>query len=49
VEIAGRRVAKFAEVMQSVWDMEHDYERRVKQVFELIKITRVLLFKSYIS
>ncbi|CAG8523462.1 20079_t:CDS:10, partial [Racocetra fulgida] len=25
-------VSKFAEVMQSVWDMEHDYERRVKQV-----------------
>ncbi|CAG8834587.1 4663_t:CDS:2, partial [Racocetra persica] len=31
IETAGRRVSKFAEVMQSVWDMEHDYERRVKQ------------------
>ncbi|KAG9295436.1 hypothetical protein G9A89_013465 [Geosiphon pyriformis] len=34
VEIAGRRVAKFAEVMQSVWDMEHDYERRVKKLMQ---------------
>ncbi|RUS25259.1 hypothetical protein BC938DRAFT_472411 [Jimgerdemannia flammicorona] len=29
VETAGRRVAKFAEVMNSVWEMQHDYERRV--------------------
>ncbi|KAL7748857.1 alpha-actinin [Sorochytrium milnesiophthora] len=28
VEVAGRRVAKFAEVMASVFDMEHDYEQR---------------------
>ncbi|CAG8679193.1 16009_t:CDS:2, partial [Dentiscutata heterogama] len=35
-ETAGRRVAKFAEVMQSVWDMEHDYERRVKQLMQSI-------------
>ncbi|CAB4385037.1 unnamed protein product [Rhizophagus irregularis] len=34
VEIAGRRVAKFAEVMQSAWDMEHDYERRVEQLMK---------------
>ncbi|KAF0543798.1 actinin-like protein [Gigaspora margarita] len=36
VETAGRRVAKFAEVMQSVWDMEHDFERRVKQLMQNI-------------
>ncbi|CAG8495259.1 3574_t:CDS:10 [Acaulospora colombiana] len=34
VETAGRRVAKFAEVMQSAWDMEHSYERRVKQLMK---------------
>ncbi|CAG8552262.1 1003_t:CDS:2, partial [Scutellospora calospora] len=34
IETAGRRVAKFAEVMQSVWDMEHDYERRVRQLMQ---------------
>jgi len=32
VDTAGRRVAKFAEVMESVWTMENDYERRVKAV-----------------
>lgn len=32
VDTAGRRVAKFAEVMESVWSMENDYERRVKAV-----------------
>jgi hypothetical protein len=28
-ETAGRRVAKFADVLASVWDMEHQYEVRV--------------------
>nr|CAG8587834.1 2247_t:CDS:10 [Entrophospora candida] len=37
IETAGRRVAKFAEVMQSVWDMEHDYERRVKNLMKSVK------------
>ncbi|CAG8518171.1 11207_t:CDS:10 [Ambispora leptoticha] len=37
VETAGRRVAKFAEVMQSVWDMKHDYERQVKQLMQNVR------------
>lgn len=32
LETAGRRVGKFAEVMQSVWESECDYEKRVQQV-----------------
>ncbi|KAI7903198.1 calponin homology domain-containing protein [Cokeromyces recurvatus] len=28
-ETAGRRVAKFADVLASVWEMEHQYEQRV--------------------
>lgn len=34
VETAGRRVAQFAEVMASVWEMQNDYERRVLAVSE---------------
>ena len=30
METAGRRVAKFAEVVQSVYSMQHDYEVRAK-------------------
>ncbi|KAL1923793.1 uncharacterized protein VTP21DRAFT_8773 [Calcarisporiella thermophila] len=37
VETAGRRVAKFAEVMQSVWEMQHDYERRVLALMEQVE------------
>ncbi|KAF9394289.1 hypothetical protein CPC16_011835, partial [Podila verticillata] len=36
VDAAGRRVAKFAEVMESVWSMQNDYERRVKQLMQAI-------------
>ncbi|OZJ03938.1 hypothetical protein BZG36_02934 [Bifiguratus adelaidae] len=36
VETAGRRVAKFAEVMASIWEMQHDYERRVLELMEAI-------------
>ncbi|KAF8946109.1 hypothetical protein BGZ47_001311 [Haplosporangium gracile] len=36
VDTAGRRVAKFAEVMESVWSMENDYERRVKALMQAI-------------
>ncbi|KAG0291428.1 hypothetical protein BGZ98_003010 [Dissophora globulifera] len=36
VDTAGRRVAKFAEVVESVWTMENDYERRVKALLQAI-------------
>ncbi|KAI7830313.1 actinin-like protein [Gamsiella multidivaricata] len=36
VDTAGRRIAKFAEVMESVWSMENDYERRVKALLQAI-------------
>jgi hypothetical protein len=28
LEVAGRRVGKFANVMKATWDMKNDYERR---------------------
>lgn len=31
-EVVSRRVAKFADVMQSAWLMQNDYERRAKEV-----------------
>lgn len=31
-EVVSRRVAKFAEVMQSAWSAQHDYERRASEV-----------------
>ncbi|KAJ1653723.1 alpha-actinin [Dispira simplex] len=37
VDRAGRRVGKFAEVMQSVWDMGNDYERRVRELMSQIE------------
>ncbi|CAG8529409.1 10321_t:CDS:10 [Funneliformis mosseae] len=46
VEIAGRRVAKFAEVMQSAWDMEHDYERRVKQLMQKVNDRKTIWANS---
>ncbi|KAI8374666.1 calponin homology domain-containing protein [Radiomyces spectabilis] len=36
VETAGRRVAKFAEVMASIWQMQHDYEERVLRLMEAV-------------
>ncbi|KAF9940342.1 hypothetical protein BGZ65_007308, partial [Modicella reniformis] len=36
VDTAGRRVAKFAEVMESVWTMQNDYERRVWALMQAI-------------
>ncbi|KAG0260122.1 hypothetical protein DFQ27_003731 [Actinomortierella ambigua] len=36
VDTAGRRVAKFAEVMESVWEMQNDYERRVNELMQAI-------------
>lgn len=32
IETAGRRVEKFVEVMQSAWDMQHNYEKRMTEV-----------------
>ncbi|KAF7721919.1 hypothetical protein EC973_003932 [Apophysomyces ossiformis] len=40
VETAGRRVTKFAEVVDSIWHMEHDYERRVFEWKEAIQTVR---------
>lgn len=34
VETAGRRVAKFAELIQSTWEMQHAYETRVTQLIQ---------------
>jgi len=36
VETSGRRLAKFAEVMQSVWEMQNDYEARAKNLLQQI-------------
>ncbi|KAI9244436.1 hypothetical protein EDC94DRAFT_530880, partial [Helicostylum pulchrum] len=36
-ETAGRRVAKFADVLASVWDMEHQYELRVCALMEAVE------------
>lgn len=33
-EIVSRRVAKFADVMQSAWMMQNDYERRAKELLQ---------------
>lgn len=32
IETAGRRVEKFVEVMQSAWEMQHNYEKRMTEV-----------------
>ncbi|KAI8089792.1 actinin-like protein [Halteromyces radiatus] len=40
VETAGRRVAKFAEVMASAWQMRHDYERRVLALMDAVLLTQ---------
>lgn len=32
VEEAGRRVGKFALMLQSAWDMQHEYESRAQKV-----------------
>lgn len=40
VETAGRRVAKFAEVMASVWQMRHDYERRVLALMDGVQLAQ---------
>ncbi|CAO3696360.1 unnamed protein product [Umbelopsis ramanniana] len=37
VETAGRRVAQFAEMMASVWDMQSDYERRVLALMNVVE------------
>ena len=36
-ETAGRRVAKFADVLASVWEMEHQYELRVCELMEAVE------------
>lgn len=36
-ETAGRRVAKFADVLASVWDMEHQYELRVCALMDAVE------------
>ncbi|KAI8328265.1 calponin homology domain-containing protein [Chlamydoabsidia padenii] len=40
VETAGRRVAKFAEVMASVWQMQYDYEQRVLALMEAVQLAQ---------
>ncbi|SAM05114.1 hypothetical protein [Absidia glauca] len=40
VETAGRRVAKFAEVMASVWQMRHDYEQRVLALMDGVQLAQ---------
>ncbi|ORZ08651.1 calponin homology domain-containing protein [Absidia repens] len=40
VETAGRRVAKFAEVIVSVWQMRHDYERRVLELMDAVHLAQ---------
>ncbi|KAI8968324.1 hypothetical protein BDF20DRAFT_828153, partial [Mycotypha africana] len=39
-ETAGRRVAKFADVLASVWDMEHQYELRVRALMEAVELVQ---------
>ncbi|KAI8814853.1 calponin homology domain-containing protein [Cladochytrium replicatum] len=39
VGTAGRRVGQFGQVMQQVWEMEHDYERRVQAM--IVNIQRI--------
>lgn len=36
-EVVSRRVATFADVMQSTWLMQQDYERRAKEVSAVVK------------
>lgn len=40
VETAGRRVAKFAEVIASVWQMRNDYERRVLALMDAVLLAQ---------
>ncbi|CAO3610478.1 unnamed protein product [Cunninghamella echinulata] len=40
VETAGRRVAKFTEVMASIWQMKHDYEERVYRLMDAVLVTQ---------
>ncbi|KAI8341476.1 calponin homology domain-containing protein [Chlamydoabsidia padenii] len=40
VETAGRRVAKFAEVIASVWQMRNDYERRVLTLMDAVLLAQ---------
>lgn len=46
-ETAGRRVAKFADVLVSVWEMEHQYELRVCEV-QTCKCLTQISFYTYI-
>ncbi|OBZ87009.1 Alpha-actinin-like protein 1 [Choanephora cucurbitarum] len=53
-ETAGRRVAKFADVLASVWDMEHQYELRVCALMEAVEFIQeewenTVLTDSYID
>lgn len=43
-DTARRRVAKFAEVMESIWTMQSDYERRVQAV-RVYRETRTTMVK----
>ena len=38
-ETAGRRVAKFADVLHSIWKTRHSYEERVTAVRKIIFLT----------
>ncbi|KAJ3090105.1 hypothetical protein HK102_004663 [Quaeritorhiza haematococci] len=38
VGTAGRRVGQFGQVMSQVWEMQHDYERRVRQLMNDIGV-----------
>lgn len=41
IETAGRRVEKFVEVMQSAWEMQHNYEKRMAEVGGKVHVSQV--------
>ncbi|KAL7269350.1 alpha-actinin [Rhizina undulata] len=40
IETAGRRVEKFVEVMQGAWEMQHNFEKRMKELMKQIREVR---------
>lgn len=46
-ETAGRRVAKFADVLVSVWEMEHQYELRVCEVRTCKYLTQISFILTF--
>ncbi len=37
VEVAGRRIGKFANAVKSAWEMQHEYERRAAHLIQSIQ------------